>query len=233
MHLLQTHGRPSFTKVYFRALLLDEEFHFVFGAFLLLSASPTLFALLPFTLRALIDVVFIMNTIHQRLHPSILSLHRYYVEGKVEEVEGGAGGNEWKYRGAIVPPRRSNKWYLWLELSLFHWCHMLSQPSHSHSLALYANLLDMIVFSNFVVIVILHRSHLMMAFMWFQYVRFRYMLSRDCKLAFQTVYEWLNPRVVHSSTPRFVQQLWSKLINFLDSLTDPQQQQQKSRCLVM
>mmetsp|Transcript_286 Transcript_286/g.579 ORF Transcript_286/g.579 Transcript_286/m.579 type:complete len:377 (+) Transcript_286:12-1142(+) len=66
--------------------------------------------------------------------------------------------------------------------------------------------------------------NLMLVMMYWQYIRFRYMLSQGTKDAFKSVRGWVDSKLVHSSwCPSAVGSAWTKIADYTFSFVDPEQ----------
>jgi len=74
--------------------------------------------------------------------------------------------------------------------------------------------------------------NVLLTFLFWQYLRFRYQVSSDLKYAFGSIRMSLDEKILHNSRcPAFIGTIYSKIVAFLGSQADPQQQ--RSMCAIM
>jgi len=77
----------------------------------------------------------------------------------------------------------------------------------------------------------------LLLFMWFQYLRARYLISSSCQRAFLSIRLMTDKVFLHARCPRGITIVYGKVVSFLSSLGDRQQleaaSQTASKCVIM
>jgi len=79
--------------------------------------------------------------------------------------------------------------------------------------------------------------NILLLFMWFQYLRARYLISSSCQRAFFSIRLMADKVFLHPRCPRLITMVYGKVVAFLSSLGDRQQleaaSQSASKCVIM
>jgi len=105
--------------------------------------------------------------------------------------------------------------------------------SRSQQIAQLIGSLEMMTTIVMVLQLITDYQYLVATIMYLQFVRIRYMLSYELRLAFGNLRQSLDGYLLSPRCPQIIQRMYLKITSFLSTMVDPQAQSQAPRCSIM
>lgn len=212
LYLAWKHGRPQLNQQYAMQLAMDPTSHYVFFCIIFLGSHSYLFAFFPILIGDVVHLAYFSSQLLQRSQPRITRKLATQVNPLMVRV---TGRTDWPNLD------EKGKW-----TAIYNRVPQLSANSELS--------LGMIL----LVQLLLPSRNFFVCLLYWQFLRLRYMLSNEIKVAFSLLNTRIMRLISHPSCPAVVRTVYGKVQTFCGGMVkvpdaNSQQQAAAPRCTIM